>query len=225
MTILYPSGYNTNMISLEVMEERHGPKMHPEFRRRFFAFIEAQDGLLGVGGGWRDVQPDRPGFAPDGKSFHQDQTFASGVVGYAAVDLVAHREGVGRHRAPTWQETETAPLWGLHTFIKSPPEPWHIQCTEMRGWQGWVNAGRPDPDPNFQLPDDTPQEIPPMIAIRPTHPNLAPGLFTVDGHPISPELVEALGDELQIVDQNHKFWDEATLHGLGETARRLYEAL
>ena len=159
MTV-YPDGYGTAMVTLQQMTAKHGGKMHPEFARRFFAYMEHKGGLLGVGGGWRSTQPSKPGFAPDGKSFHQDQRFASGFVGYAAVDLVVPVPG-GRHRAPAWGETSDAPEWGLHTFIKRPEEPWHIQCVEMRGWQTWVNAGRPDPEP-FTLPGSpTPPPAPP----------------------------------------------------------------
>jgi hypothetical protein len=140
----YPNGYGTSRVTLDQMKAEHGAKMHPEFARRFFAYMEAKQGLLGVGGGWRatGTQPDKSGFAPEGKSFHQSQTFKSGLVGYAAVDLVTGN-GTSKHKSPTRADTADAPQFGLHTFIKG--EPWHIQCIEMRGWQTWVNAGRPDP--------------------------------------------------------------------------------
>lgn len=152
--MLYPDGYGTSMVTLDQMRARHAGKMHPEFCRRFFAYMEHKSGLLGVGGGWRPISSVSAASAA-GKSFHQDQTFASGFVGYAAVDLVAPTFPVGKHRSPTWAETVDAPEFGLHTFIKVPDEPWHIQCIEMRGWQTWVNAGRPDPQP-FTLPGDLP---------------------------------------------------------------------
>lgn len=159
---MYPDGYGTRMVTLTEMFERHGTRMHPEFARRFFAYIEHKAGLLGVGGGWRSTQPDKPGFAPDGKSFHQTQWFASGVGAYAAVDLVVPTSS-GVHRSPTWAECADAPAWGLHTFISG--EPWHIQCIEMRGWQTWVNAGRPDPQ-RILLPGEYLPPIPP-----PQHPD------------------------------------------------------
>jgi len=142
------------MVTLNTLRTVHEPKMHPEYARRLFPYLEHRGGLLGIGGGWRSTQPTKPGFAPDGKSFHQSQTFASGFVGYCAVDLVAvNLPGV--HRAPTWDENAGAPEWGLHTFIRSPlPEPWHMQPIEMRGWQTWVNNGRQDPIAGFPLPDD-----------------------------------------------------------------------
>ena len=162
---LYPNGYGTGEVTLDRMRELHGGKMHPEFARRFFAYIEAMGGRMGVGGGWRSTQPVKPGFAPDGQSFHQDQRFASGMIRYAAVDLV-HRQPGQVHRSPSWAETATAPDHALHTFITG--EPWHIQCIEMRGWQSWVNAGRPDPItaalPGDPLPDPPlPPPPPPTI--------------------------------------------------------------
>ena len=150
--MLYPNGYGTQMISLSRMRDLHEPLAHPEFARRFFAYMEHKG--FGVGGGFRATQPVKPGFAPPGQSFHEAQTFASGLSAYCAVDLVVAVPG-GKHRAPTWDECADAPDWGLHTFIRTPkPEPWHIQSIEMRGWQTWVNAGRPDPQP-FDLPGDT----------------------------------------------------------------------
>jgi len=159
---LYPNGYGTQTITLERMRELHEPNMHPEFARRFFAYIKHKNGLLGVGGGHRTTQPTAPGFAPPGKSFHETQHFASGINAYSAVDLVATNPG-NKHRSPTWAETDDAPTYGLHTFING--EPWHIQCIEMRGWQTWINAGRPDPQP-FTLPTD-PQELPMRYIAQP----------------------------------------------------------
>jgi len=174
--IFYPDGYGTRMVTLEEMEVRHGGKQHPEFARRFFAYMEHKGGALGVGGGWRSTQPDKPGFAPDGKSFHQDQRYASGFVGYAAVDLVHVNPG-GKHRSPTWDECADAPTFGLHTFITG--EPWHIQCVEMRGWQTWVNAGRPDPQ-TFTLPG-----TPPPVITPPTTDEVE--MIALDHNPGTPE--------------------------------------
>jgi len=156
----YPDGYATRLITLDAMRAKYEPKMHPEFARRLFPWVESMGGLIGIGNGWRDKQPDKPGFAPDGKSFHQSQTWASGLVAYAAVDLVA-RAAFGNpnpaHRSPTWAESKTAPAYGLHTFVTG--EPWHMQCIETRGWQSWVNAGRPDPK-HFTLPGTIPPPPP-----------------------------------------------------------------
>jgi hypothetical protein len=154
--ITYPDGYGTRRITLGEMRARHQRNMHPEFARRFFAYIESKDGLLGVGGGFRITQPSGPGFAPDGKSFHQMQTWASGRKAYAAVDLVVGVPGAV-HRAPTWEECADAPDYSLHTFMSG--EPWHIQPIEIRGWQTWVNEGRKDPE-RATLPSDPEPEPP-----------------------------------------------------------------
>lgn len=166
---LYPDGYGTAEVTLERMVAKHGGKAHPEFWRRLTAWLISEGGRMGVGGGWRQTQPIKPGFAPPGMSFHETQVFASGFAGYAAVDLV-HRQPGQVHRSPTWAETESAKEFGLHTFVSG--EPWHIQCIEMRGYQTWVNAGRPDPQP-IALPGDKPTPPPPttpkdidMIAIK-----------------------------------------------------------
>ena len=161
---MYPDGYSNSMISLGAMEAKHGPRMHPEFRRRFFAYMQHKQGLLGVGGGFRVTQPIKPGFAPPGKSFHENQSFASGIVAYSAVDLVKPNpfNSLAAHVAPAWADTADAPQWGLHTFISG--EPWHIQCLEMRGWTTWVNNGRPDPG-HFVLPGE-PLPEPPIWEIN-----------------------------------------------------------
>ena len=137
------------MITLGRMKELHGFRMHPVFHDRFFRWVEAQGGKIGIGGGWRatGTQPDRYGFAPEGKSFHQSQTFASGIVAYCAVDLVHVNPG-GVHRAPRWDEVPAqgsaeAARWGVHCNVSS--EAWHMQPVEIDGWQSWVDNGRKDP--------------------------------------------------------------------------------
>ena len=152
------------------MRVRHATKMHPEFERRLFPWIESEQGRIGIGSGWRSSQPtdsDGGRFAPPGMSFHESQQFASGFVGYAAVDLVHINPG-RVHRAPTWAEVESAKAYGLHAFIRRPKEePWHVQCVEMRGFGTWVNAGRPDPRP-IPLPSDPPIIVDPTPDLPPT---------------------------------------------------------
>lgn len=145
MTVtLYPNGYATSLVTLDRMRQLHQPRMHPVYAVNLFAFIESAGGLLGIGGGYRPLgeQPDKPGFAPEGMSFHQPQTFRSGIVGYCATDLVA-RNGLKAHRSPTFVEVALAPQFALHHFIAS--EPWHNQPINIRGHASWVAAGRPDP--------------------------------------------------------------------------------
>lgn len=147
---LYPTRYGRRLVTLEELRNEHSyDKMHPAYRDRLFAWIEAQDGKIGIGGSWREdgSQPDKPGFAPEGKSFHQYQQFASGLIAFCAVDLVA-RNGSNVHRAPRWdevpaQDTAAAELWGVHCNVRT--EPWHMQPVEIDGWKSWKDAGSPDP--------------------------------------------------------------------------------
>lgn len=71
-----------------------------------------------------------------------------------AADMVIW-QGEGRaNRSPRWSEIAFFELFGLHAFIgentarTSDDEPWHVQCVEIRGWQGWVNRGRKHPITN-----------------------------------------------------------------------------
>ena len=162
--ILYPSGYGTSMLTLEQLKRRHYiDKMHPVYAERLFDWIEAQGGRIGIGGSWRDdgSQPDKPGFAPEGKSFHQYQRFASGLIAFCAVDLVHINPG-NVHRAPTWSEvpaqgTPAAERWGVHCNVSN--EPWHMQPSEIDGWQSWINAGSPDPTGDTMQPLVTPRRV------------------------------------------------------------------
>lgn len=64
-----------------------------------------------------------------------------------------------------------------------------------------------------------------MIVIQPTDPFWKGALFTVEGHPVTPELRDRLvaKGQLDVVQQApHAHWDEATLHKMGEQARRQY---
>lgn len=168
MSTLYPTGYGRSLVTLSRLRElHHVDKMHPAFERRLFTWIAAQGGQIGIGGSWRDTgaQPDKPGFAPEGRSFHQYQRFASGLIKFAAVDLVA-RNGSNVHRAPHWSEVPAqgsadAAKWGVHCNVSS--EAWHMQPIEIDGWASWINAGSPDPAANYQTPGvDAPPEVEPQ---------------------------------------------------------------
>lgn len=145
--MLFPSGYGTSMVDIdELFKKHHVGKMHPVFSSRLRAWLIAQNGRVGIGGSWRAVQPAKPGFAPEGKSFHQSQEFAGGRVAFCAVDLVHVNPG-GKHRSPSWDEvpkkgTAEASKWGLHCNVKG--EPWHIQPVEIDGYGTWVRGGRKD---------------------------------------------------------------------------------
>jgi len=157
MTTLYPTRYGTRLVSIEdLFQEHHVDKMHPEFARRLKCWLVAQGGNVGIGGSWREdgTQPDKPGFAPEGKSFHQYQKFASGLIKFSAVDLVVRNPGKV-HRAPKWSEVPVqgsawAKEYGVHANVST--ESWHMQCVEIDGWLGWSQAGSPDPVPNYPIP-------------------------------------------------------------------------
>jgi len=152
---MYPIGYQSQLVTMAGLRRVHEPDMHPEMARRLFPWLESEHGRIGIGGGERpNPDPVSPA-SSQGRSFHQLQQFRSKLVCYAAVDLVHVTSGV--HRSPTWTEVGSAKAYGLHAFIghdtnsASDDEPWHLQPVEMRGYQAWLNAGRPDPGP-FQLP-------------------------------------------------------------------------
>lgn len=170
--IEYPYGYGTSTATLQELEARYGPTApippHPAFWRRLKAFLVSREGTIGIGGAYRFVQPQKPGFAPPGMSFHEKQRFASGFAGYSAADLVV-KNGDKVHRSPYWSEvprqgTEDPDIeaFGLHMNISN--EPWHIQCVEMDGYQSWVNAGRKDPDVSF-VPAGNTEPEPPQVPV------------------------------------------------------------
>lgn len=154
-----PWGYGRAEKTVDEVERILSARYHPEYVRRLIAWLKAQEGRCGVGGHWRATgsQPDKFGFAPEGRSFHQDQRYADGIVGACAVDLVVRAEG-RVHRAPYWSEvprqgSTQARLWGLHCNVDGRvKEPWHIQPVEIDGWQSWVNAGRPAPRHGYSIP-------------------------------------------------------------------------
>ena len=175
----YPQGYGTALVSLDRLRELYVPKMHPEYARRLFPFIESQGGQIGIGSGWRKQNPpNTPGFAPPGRSFHEYQDFTGGPRAYAAVDLVARNPG-RVHRAPWTSECpQQGSQWaidtGVHTNVGVPGqsgyESWHMQPIELDGWGSWNNAGKPDLQYNYPIagapepepepePEPTPEEI------------------------------------------------------------------
>lgn len=161
MANLYPLGYGKDLVTMSQLRARHENHMEPEFARRLFNWIEAQGGLIGIGGGRRLEQPTKPGFAPPGMSFHQDQRYRDNTVWYSAVDLVARCPGAV-HRAPTVAECPQqgsygAKTWGVHI---NTYESWHMQAVELDGFQSWANAGRFRPKPDYPIPGTIPP-IPP----------------------------------------------------------------
>lgn len=181
---MYPIAYGTQLVSFADMRRRYEKMMHPEFARRLFAWLPTQGGRIGIGSGHRSTatqmrlwlsNPRR--FARPGNSFHEEHRWASGIIGYAAVDLV-HVSGPGRqHRSPTFAECESAKHFGLHVFISG--EPWHMQLIETRSASAWKRAGRPDPKminlPGTVTPPPTPDPIVPSFPITPKPPAPSPG--------------------------------------------------
>lgn len=173
-----PFGYGTQTRSLGELRTWLLVHHHPEYVRRLIPWLASKGGVVGVGGGWRatGAQPNKPGFAPEGKSFHQDQRFADGFVGAAAVDLVAADgpDGNNVHDMVAWsmvprKGSAEAARWGLHCNVST--ESWHMQPTEFSGYDSWVRAGRPAPAAGYQLPDD-PTPTPAPVVFDP-----ARGLF------------------------------------------------
>lgn len=159
-----PWGYATSYKTLAEAKAILLVHYHPEYVRRLVAWLDSKGGTVGIGGTWRagGAQPDKPGFAPEGKSFHQDQAYVDGFVGACAVDLVCPT-GNSVHRAPTWVEVlpqggTAAAAWGLHCNVST--EPWHMQPIEIDGWQSWWEGGRPAPRPDYPLPVTTPIPVP-----------------------------------------------------------------
>lgn len=176
METLYPIYYGTRLVTWDVLVASFEEHMHPEAARRGFNFIACQEGRFGIGGGYRapGSQPNKPGFASPGKSFHEGQQFPSGLY-YTAWDLVVARPGFA-HRAPYWSEvpaqgSQLSIEYGYHMNIGFPgqdgAEPWHGQPIELDGWQGWVNAGKPDLQYDYplRLVGPVPEPLPPIKEI------------------------------------------------------------
>jgi hypothetical protein len=205
--ILYPTSYKTRLVTIdELFSEHHVDKMHPEFARRLRCWLVDQGGNVGIGGSWRDTgaQPDKPGFAPEGQSFHQYQKFASGLIKFSAVDLVVRDPGKV-HRSPKWSEvpvqgSEWAKKYGVHANVGAPGQPgaesWHMQCVEIDGWASWDRAGHPDPVSGYPIPE------------KPNYP--------------SNGILIPKGEELEmIVNQPHRAYDSRSgaAHKAGETRK------
>ncbi len=154
--VLYPWGYNKTLVPLEKLKElARWDLLEPEMAQRMEAYLVSKGGQMGIGGAVRFVQPVADGFAPPGKSFHELQTFVSGLKYYCAFDVVM-RNGSNVHRAPRWSEVPQQGSgnvdigrYGIHANV--PGEPWHLQPIEIDGHGGWDDNGRPHPDGNFDI--------------------------------------------------------------------------
>jgi hypothetical protein len=176
---LYPFGYGTRLVTIDVLEASLKPHHHPEVLRRVMNFIRHQGGKFGIGSSFRatGAQPDRPGFAPEGKSFHQRQRFPSGSW-VTAIDWVVVNPGYV-HRAPRWEEVPAqgqalSLQYGYHMNVGTPgskgAESWHGQPIELDDWESWVAAGRPDIQANYPIVLWEPRPQPPQPPVPPTQP-------------------------------------------------------
>lgn len=165
--LMVPWGYGRTLKSLAEVRSRLEEHYHPEYIERLCAWLMSKNGRIGIGGTWRadGTQPDKPGFAPEGTSFHQNQKYSDGFIGAVAVDLVA-RNGSQIHRAPMWSEvpvqgSDEAKLWGLHCNVGSPPggESWHMQPIEIDGHASWLRNGSPAPVPGYHFPGRYTDEV------------------------------------------------------------------
>lgn len=154
----YPMQYGYRTGTLEQMMAELVAHGHPTFVQNLRIWLIDQGGRIGIGDAWRakGTQPTIPGFAPEGKSFHQDQKFRSGFIGCCAVDLVVLRDGA-QHRSPYWKEviksgSAASKKYGLHCNIAG--EPWHMQPNNIFGHTSWLNNGRPDPNGVSPPPPD-----------------------------------------------------------------------
>ena len=133
-TTRYPYGYGSTTETLaQLMRRNTVNRLHPEFRRRVFAMMEAAADAgvpLGIGTGWR-VQPNPPppGFAKPGNSNHESFPAGSNAPNAVAADMV-----------PTpsfdWME-RNCHRFGLRTFRHVNNEPWHIQPVEIPAGRNW----------------------------------------------------------------------------------------
>lgn len=179
--VLYPWGYQRYMVTMDRLKQlARFDLLEPEMAQRMEAWLRSRNGEIGIGGSVRFVQPDRYGFAPDGKSFHQLQKFHTGLSYFCAFDVVV-RNGDNVHRAPRWDEvpkqgTGHADIrnFGVHANVVG--EPWHIQPIEIDGWQAWADAGRPHPNGNFPIKTTDAPLPSPTPTPTPTGPDPALGL-------------------------------------------------
>lgn len=145
--VLYPWGYQRALVPMWRLKElARFDLMEPTYAAALEAYLVSKGGEMGIGGAFRTTQPDKPGFAPDGRSFHQLQLFSDGTKWFMAVDAVM-RNGSNIHRSPRWSEVPQQgsgnpdiSTYGIHANVGG--EPWHLQGFTYDGWETWVNNGR-----------------------------------------------------------------------------------
>ncbi len=158
-----PYGYQNAYRTLRQIEAILKPNYHPEYIRRFLAWAHYHNGYVGVGGHWRadGTQKVAAGFAPEGKSFHQNQRYNDGFIGACAIDTVIKdgpdagdwHDGIPWSAVPIQGSVE-ARRWGVHANVGVPGngESWHIQPVEIDGHTTFLRDGSPAPVANYPIP-------------------------------------------------------------------------
>jgi len=186
----YPYGYAKDgngvagmgtMLNMQQYETKKTVyNLHPEFWRRFRAFMEyalTQGVHIGVGTGWRiQPNPPPPGFAQPGNSNHEGFPANGSAGGAVAIDMVP---------VPSWDWMEPQlHRFGLRSFkipsttgYKGKNEPWHIQPAEIPAARSWRT--QPWTLKTFPLPTGgtTPTPVPPTPT--PTPPSTSNWAVTV----------------------------------------------
>ena len=182
---LFPFGYTRDasgveglgrMLTLDELEQQQTWRhLHPEFKRRVAAMMEAAaaEGVpLGIGTGWRSFASQLAGFRRDPRRFAAPGN--SNHEGFPA-NGNGDRDAVAADMVPrpawTWMEANCA-RFGLRTFRHVNNEPWHVQPVEIPASRGrrtvrWEL-------PAWPLPLDravpTPEPTPPPPVVEPTPP-------------------------------------------------------
>lgn len=153
-------------------------KLHPEFRRRLLALMDASAGKVGFGGGWRSsaaqellfrtrytpsdrppgiswagqywtLKPGNASAAPPGMSFHESTIDGLAV----AADMIGDLAWMGAH----------AVEFGLRDFSDVNDEPWHVQPSELPNSRRTYNVN----PARFPLLGPTPKPPPAPTPVPP----------------------------------------------------------
>lgn len=219
-----PYRYQTTYKTLRQIEAILLEHYHPEYVRRVLAWLHHHNGYVGIGGHFRadGTQPDKPGFAPEGRSFHQNQKYADGFIGASAIDTIVidGPDANDLHDPIKWsdvpiQDSAEADVWGLHANIDANGNPgapgtesWHIQWADahiggydLDGWASWKAAGSPGIIPGYPLPP----EHDPYPPTDPEDPSMARRYFTTPTSPTATWRTDNNADAIR-VDLDH--WTE-----------------
>jgi peptidoglycan hydrolase-like protein with peptidoglycan-binding domain len=163
-----PQGMGTMLTWEQMMTKSTVARLDREVLRRLHALIDfayTAGVPLGVGTGWRQTQPDKPGFAPDGNSNHQSFSPPYNAV---AIDTVPNI---------SWDWLEKyANNYGFRTFRHVNNEPWHIQPAEIPAGRKWrVERWHLETWPLPVDKEKPPISIPPVT----TPPTTPVGVFTL----------------------------------------------